>query len=466
VLVTLAPESLPRLDQIDVDRTVVLFSLAVSVLAGIVFGVVPALRSAGQAPADALRSAGKGNAQRSGSARTRSTLVVAEVALAVILLTGAGMLVRSLVHLQEMDVGFRPIGALTAKVSISGSVNGTPYGDPQTVQFFSQLLSRVRALPGVRAAGAARWLPVVDAGGLWDIQIEGKSYPPGQGAAAVPQDVTPGLFQAMGMRLVQGRDFTDADRVGTPPVVIVDEAFVRRYLPEGNPLGKRFRLGGRDSAWVSIVGVVSSIQARGPGDVPEPTMYYPYLQVQQTGYYVSRSMTLVVRTDGDPLALANPIRLATSSMDKGVPVSNVRTLDDVVGTATANRRFSTTLLANFAVLALLLAAIGIYGVMSYSVSERTFEIGVRMALGAERSSVMGLILGGGARLAVAGVVIGLAGAAVLGRWIQSLLVGVPRFDLATMAGVAAVLCAAGLLAAFVPARRATRVDPTDALRQG
>jgi putative ABC transport system permease protein len=195
-------------------------------------------------------------------------------------------------------------------------------------------------------------------------------------------------------------------------------------------------------------------------------MYYPYLQVQQTGYYVSRSMTLVVRTDGDPLSLANPIRLATSSLDKGVPVSNVRTLESVVGTATANRRFSTTLLANFAILALFLAAIGIYGVMSYSVSERTFEIGVRMALGAERSSVMGLVLGAGARLAVAGVVIGLGGAAVLARWIQSLLVGVPRFDFATMAGVAAVLCAAGLLAAFMPARRATRVDPTEALRQG
>lgn len=467
VVVALAPESMPRLDQISVDRTVVLFSLAISVAAGIVFGVVPAFRNAGHAPAEALRSAGKGGggAQRSGSARTRSALVVAEVALAVILLTGAGMLVRSLVHLQDMDVGFRPAGALTVKVSIAGSVNG-PYDDPRTVQFFSELLTRVRALPGVRAAGAARWLPVVDAGGIWDILIEGKSYPAGQGASATPQEVTTGYFPAMGMRIVQGRDFTDADRIGTPLVAIVDEAFVRRYLPEGNPLGKRFRLGGRDSAWVSIIGVVSALQARGPGDVFEPTMYYPYAQVQQSGYYVSRSMSLIVRTDGDPLALANPIRLATSSMDKGVPVSNVRTLESVFGTATANRRFSTTLLANFAVLALLLAAIGIYGVMSYSVSERTFEIGVRMALGAERSSVMGLILGGGARLAFAGVVIGLAGAALLARWIQSLLVGVPRFDFATMAGVAVVLCAAGLLAAFIPARRATRVDPTEALRQG
>jgi putative ABC transport system permease protein len=218
---------------------------------------------------------------------------------------------------------------------------------------------------------------------------------------------------------------------------------------------------------VTIVGVVRDLRARGPDDVPEAGMFRPLAQLDSATYYfVPRSMSLVVRTDGDPMALAGAVRRAAAEIDRTAPVSSVRTLESVVATATANRRFTTTLLADFALLALALAAIGIYGVMSYSVSERNFEIGVRMALGAERSSVLGMILGNGLRLAVAGVVIGLVGAAAMSRWIRSLLVGVPTIDVVTMAGVAIVLCAVGGLAAFLPARRATRVDPTEALRSG
>jgi putative ABC transport system permease protein len=462
LLVSFAPESLPRLDQIRVDRTVVFFSLGISALAGIIFGLVPAVRLGAHTPADVLRSAGKGGGQVSGSARTRAALVVAEIALAVVLLTGAGMLVRSLAHLQRTDIGFRPAGALTAQVSLSGN----PYDDDAVNRFFGDLLQRVRAISGVKAAGAARWLPVVDAGGLWDIRIEGRTFPPGQGPAAVPQEVTPGFFAALGMTILRGRDFTDADRVGAPLVGIVNEALARRYWPGEDALGKRFRLGGKDSAWMSVVGIVKDMQARGPGDVPEPSMYQPYAQASRSGYYVSRSMSLVVRTDRDPLTLATPIRAAVAATAAGVPVSRVRTLASVVGTATDNRRFSTTLLANFALLALFLTSIGIYGVMSYAVSERTFEMGVRIALGAEGSRVLSLVLGDGAKLAITGIIIGLAGAAALSHWIRSLLVDVPAIDVATMAIVAVTLCAVALAASLVPAWRATRVDPVEALRAG
>jgi putative ABC transport system permease protein len=462
VLVWLAPESLPRLDQVQVDGAVVLFSLAVSIAAGMIFGIVPALRHARHSPADVLRSGGKGTAMRGGSNRTRGALVVAEVGLAVVLMTGAGMLVRSLVNLQETDIGFRPAGALTAKVSLTQSA----YNNDQSIQYFTELLQRVRAVPGVQSAGAARWLPVVDAGGLWDVAIDGKSFPTGQAPAAVPQEVTPGWFSAMGMSIVTGRDFAESDWAEAPLVAIISEAMSTRYWPEGNPLGKRFRLGSSNAPWVTIVGVVRDLRARGPADAPEPTMYYPFAQVGKSGYFVPRSMSLVVRTQGDPLALTVPVRAAVAAADRTVPVSNVRTLEDVVATATANRSFSTTLIANFALLALLLAAIGIYGVMSYSVSERSFEIGVRMALGAERAQVLAMILGGGVRLALIGVAIGLVGALAMARGIRSMLVGVPAVDVTTMFGAALALCGVAALAAFIPARRATRVQPTDALRSG
>ena len=462
VLIAIAPSSLPRLDQIRMDGTVVLYSLALAFVAGILFGVIPAFRQAADTPADALRSSGKGHGHHFGSARTRNVLVVAEIALAMVLLTGAGMLARSLIHLQETEVGFRGEGALTAKVSLSGNA----YDNDRSLRFFDGLLPQIRALPGVRSAGAARWLPVVDEGGHWGIVIEGQTPPPGMGPAAVPQEVTPGFFAAMGTPVLTGRDFGDQDRVGAPLVAIVSQSFVRAYLPNEDPLGRRFRLGSSNSPWVSIVGVVADWKARGPTDIPEPSMFFPYAQVGTSGYYVPRSLSLVVRTNGDPLALANPVRAVVRSIDPNVPVSSVRTLDDVLATATANRRFSTTLIMNFAVLALVLASIGIYGVISYSVAERTYEIGVRLALGAERSTVLRLILLGGARLAIAGVGLGLLGAVVLTRWIRSLLVGIPTFDMATIATVATVLAAVALLAAFLPAWRATRIDPTQALRAG
>jgi predicted permease len=372
------------------------------------------------------------------------------------------MLTRSLITLQNADIGFRPAGALTARVSVSGSA----YDDERTIAFFEDLVSGVRALPGVSVAGAARWLPVIDAGGQWDIRIEGRNDPPGQPPLAVPQEVTPGFFPAMGMPLLAGRDFTDRDRIGALPVAIVNRALTRLYLAGEDPLGRRFRLGGKDSAWVTIVGVVSDMQARGPGDVPEPSMYFPLAQLPASGYYVPRSFAIVARTGGDPSSLANAIRDIVRGMDASVPVSSVRTLDAVVATATANRRFSTQLIVAFAVIAAVLAGVGIYGVMSYAVAERTYEIGLRVALGAEVSAVLRLILGLSARLAGLGLALGLIGAMALGRVIRALLVDASAIDVPVLLGVAASLAGIAMVAALLPAWRAAKIPPTEALRSG
>jgi putative ABC transport system permease protein len=459
-LIAAAPASIPRLDEITLDWTVVLYAAVLSIVTGLVFGLVPTLRAAREAPAESLKAGGK-TAQQGGSRRVRRTLVVAEVALAVVMLSGAGMLLRSLVNLQSADLGFDSQSVLTAKVSPPLSMP-----EERATLLYSQLLERVRAMPGVQSAGAAGWLPVVDAGGLWGVMAEGKTHLPAQMPAAVPQQATTGYFKAMGMPIVSGRDFTDADRAGGPYSVIISKAAAKMLWPEANDaLGKRMRVGG-DSTWMTVVGVVNDIRARGFSDTPEPTMYFPYPQTHETAYFMPRSMNLVVRTSGDPMLIANRVRATVRELDASVPVSYMRTLEQVVGTSVANRRFSTALIASFAALALLLAGIGIFGVISYGVSERRFEIGVRMALGAERSRVLRLVVSDGVRMALVGIVIGLAGAAALARAIKSMLVGVPTIDIPTWLAVSAALAIVAVAASILPARRAMAVNPTEALRSG
>lgn len=461
VLVALAPASLPRLEEVGIDWVVVAFCLVVAIVAGLIFGVVPAMRASAQSPAEALKASGKVAGAGPMSGRVRRALVVAEITLAMTLLTGAGMLVRSLIHLSNTDIGFDPHGALTAKVSL----NNNDYDDTRAAQFYTALLGRVRAIPGVRIAGAARWLPVVDAGGTWDIRVEGKTLP-AHSPGATPQEVTPGYFGAIGIRMRAGRDFTEQDRVGAPLVAIVSESFAKRIWGDDDPLNRRFRLGGRDSAWMSVVGVVGDIRSRGFTDTPEPTMYMPHAQAATSSYFAPRSMSLVVRTNGDPLGAVNSVRTAVRSLDATVPVSSVRTIDAVIGTSVANRRFTTTLIAGFALLALVLAGVGIYGVISYGVTQRTFEFGVRMALGADTGTLLGMVFRDGARLALIGIAIGLAASTLLARLIRSLLVGVPLIDLPTLSAVGVLLAVVAILASAIPARRATAVNPTDALRGG
>ena len=456
-LIALAPASLPRVDQIGLDWAVLLYAMTTSVAAGILFGVAPAVRASREAPAETLKEGGR-SSLHGGSHRMRRALVVAEVSLAVVMLCGAGMLLRSLVNLQSADLGFTPENVLTAKVSLSG------YNEQRSRVFYSDLLTRVRSVPGVQSAGAAGWLPVVEFGGLWGVLAEGQSYETmAQGPVAVPQQVTSDYFKAIGLKVVAGREFTDADRAGGPYVVVVSKSLARNLWPNANAVGKRLRMGG-GSTFMTVVGVVNDIRSRGFDDTPEPTMYFPYPQTNETAYFMPRSMNVIVRTSGNPMAVANQVKSIVRTLDATAPVSSLRTLENVVAISVANRRFSTMLLGAFAALAMLLAGIGIYGVISYGVSERRFEIGVRMALGAERSAVMRSVLGDGIRMALIGVAVGVAGASAVARLLRSLLVGVPVVDVATFASVALGLVAVAAIASFVPARRATAISAMEALR--
>jgi len=460
-LVALAPPSIPRVEQVRLDWAVLAYALATSFATGVLFGLMPALRASREAPADTLKEGGRAPTQAA-SRRVRRALVVAEVALAVVMLCGASVLLRSLLTLQSADLGFDPRSVLTARVSPTTNT----YDDSRSIVFYAQLLERVRAIPGVLSAGAAGWLPVVDNGGMWGLLAEGQTYDRlPRGPVAVPQQVTAGYFEAMGLRVIAGRGFTDEDRESGPYVGIVSRSLATLLWPNADPIGKRFRVGG-GTTFMTVVGVVDDMRGRGFDQTSEPTMYFAYPQTRQTAYFTPRSMNLVVRTAGDPLGIANRVKAIVRSLDATVPVSNVRTLEQVVGVSVANRRFSTTLLGAFAALALVLAGVGIFGVISYGVSERRFEIGVRMALGAERSRVLASVLGEGIRMTLVGVAIGIAGAAVVLRALRSLLVGVPVVDAVTFAVVAVGLVVVAVAASFIPARRATAISAMDALRGG
>jgi predicted permease len=454
-----APEAIPRLDMIGLDWRVALFALGVTAATGLLIGVVPAWRAVREDAAAALKEGGKGAVPQATSAGARRTLVAAEVALAVVMLSGSGMLLRSLWHLRDAGVGFEPNGVLTAKVAVSQR----DYDDARAARFYDQLVERLRAVPGVRAAGASGWLPVVDAGGLWGFQPEGHSYPPGQWPTAVPQQVTPGYFAAIRLPLLAGRDLAPTDVVDAPFVAVVSKRFAELAWPGQSALGKRFRLAG-DSPLMTVVGIVGDIRARGFADTPEPTMYFPQAQAAKSAYFGPRAMAVLVRSTGDPARLAFAVREAVHALDPMAPVSDVRTLEDVVATSVASRRFSTALLAAFAALALVLAGVGTYGVISYGVSQRTYEIGVRMALGAERRAVLRQVMSEGMRLCAVGVLVGLLGSVAVARAIRALLVGVPAVDVPTLTSVCAMLVAVAALASIIPARRAMGVSPTEALR--
>ena len=460
-LVAAAPASVPRLDAISIDWRVVAFTAAVTVVTALLIGVVPAWRAVHENAADALRSGARASIGHGAASRARRVLVAAEVALAVVTLAGAGLMLRSLWSLQGADLGFDPRGVLTAKVALSER----DYDDARSVGLFDQLVERARALPGVQGAAVARWLPVVDAGGLWGFRVEGRSYAQVGWPSAVPQNVTPGYFATMGFPLLAGRDFTTADRDAAAPVVIVSKKLAESQWPGENAIGKRVRLGG-ESPFMTVVGIVGDLRSRGYDDTPEPTMYFPYAQSTRSAYYTPREMAIVVKAAGDPATLVPPLRAIVRSLDRAAPVSQARTLEDVVGTSVANRRFTTMLLVGFAALALALAGIGIYGVISYGVAQRTGEIGVRMALGAERRAVLGLVMAEALGMCGIGLVAGLVGSVAVARAARAMLVGVSAVDPATLACVCVALGGVAALAAAVPALRAARVNPSEALRSG
>jgi putative ABC transport system permease protein len=332
--------------------------------------------------------------------------------------------------------------------------------------FYQDLTSRVGALPGVRSVGAVGDLPIADGYSIWSILVDGSPMlPVSQAPAAMPQQVTPGYFRTMGIPVVRGREFTEGDRDDAPLVAIVNEAAEKKLWAGKSAIGGTIKMLNQTAPWATVVGVVRDVRAAGYQQDVEPTMYFPHAQAGKSAYYTPAAMNLVIKTDGDPTALAAPVRNIVRQLSAVTPVSRVQTMEQVVEGSVASRRFSTLLLAGFSVLALALAAIGIYGVISYDVSQRTHEIGLRMALGARSGQVAGMMLGRGVRLVAAGLVIGVVGSLAVTGVLQSLLVGVSRLDPVTIGSVVVILGVVAASAAYLPARRASAVDPMVALRR-
>ena len=457
MFIAFSPPYFPRLDAVRLDGQVLAFTLGLSVLTGIMFGLAPALRSSApdlnQALKEGLRTGGTGSGLLR-QHRLRNLLVVGEVALALVLLVGAGLLIRSFLLLTGQDTGFKPEKLLTMVLSLPQY----KYPDqPQQRQFFQQLVERTKLLPEVRSAAAINALPFSDWMWQWSFQLEEGAVPETKGSASY-QIATPGYFRSLGIPLVRGRTFTEQDTEAADGVVVVNQAFAQRYFPQGDPLGQRIVIHARPARWNTIVGVVGDIRHSGLHEEPKPEMYRPFAQAP------GATMMLVVRTDGNPLRLAAALRSQVNTLDPDQPIGKISTMAGLISDSVAQPRFYTLLLSLFAGLAAVLAAVGIYGVISYSVSQRTHEIGIRMALGAQRADILKMMVGRGLLLTLLGVALGLGGAFAATRVLSSLLFGVTPTDPATFAAVAAVLAAVALLACYLPARRATKVDPMVALR--
>ena len=467
LLVAASPERLPRVETVTLDARALLFTLAVSIFSAVVFGLAPALRASDHGLADALKEGERGSTEGIRRNRLRSALVASEFALALVLLVGAGLMARTLAAFHAVDPGFMPKNVLTAVVSVAGTGQREP---GRRAVFYAQLLERVRALQGVVSAGAINHLLL--AGDQWGypFAIEGRPpAAPGEGANAVYRTVLPGALESLGIRLVRGRPIGEEDDLASPRVAVVNEHLAARWFPGEDAVGKRITFDDLDKspAWVTIVGVAKdAVQERWTAR-PRPELYVPwrqdrqYLEEKGSPFYY---LTLVVKTAGDPAALAPALRSAALSLDRGVVVSQVQTMDDVVAAATGQPRFYFLLLGAFAATALVLSAVGIYGVMSHSIARRRHEIGIRIALGARPPAVVRLVVGQAMTLALAGALAGLAGALVLTRFLSSILWGVKPTDPAVFLLVPLVLAAVALLASFLPARRASRIDPAVALR--
>ena len=457
VMVAFSPEGTPRIDEVSIDIMVLGFTLAVAVITGLVFGLVPALSATRPNFSQSLKE-GKGTDTSSGKKAARSTLVVAEVALALMLLIGAGLLIKSFANLLHVDPGFNPANVMTLQLNLP--VTRYPEGR-QVSAFYADLLGRIKSIPGVESVAAGSALPL--AGNDTDVSffIEGRPAPgPGEKQAAWYSRVTPDYFHTMGIGMVSGRPFDERDQANSPRVVIVSETLARRYWPGEDPVGKRLSLGGNPDKpnWREIVSVVRDVKQFGIDADARPTIYIPHAQAS------NRFMTVTVRTTAEPTSIISAVRSQIAGLDSELAISNISSMQELVATSIAPSRMIMMLLAVFAGLALILAAVGIYSVIAYGVTERTREIGIRMALGAAKRDVLKLIVGRAAMLTLAGVALGLAGAFALTRFMKSLLYEVDTFDPVTFAGISLLLVGVALLASYIPARRAAKVDPMVALR--
>jgi putative ABC transport system permease protein len=459
-LTGLQPEGIPRLEAVRVDGTVIAFTLGMALLTGIVFGLIPAFHAT-RGLSLTLKEAGRGSVTTRGGSRVRGALVISELALAVMLLAGAGLLMRSFVRLQAVDPGFQPHQALSFELTLPDSRYKE---DPTRVAFFDQLLPKLRALPGVTSAGAVMGLPLAGLNFNISFEVAGRPpVPPSQQPAMEVRVASADYFSTIGIPVKRGRAFTNDDKQGRPRVVMLTESAAKQYFPGEDPIGKTIKLGwgkgpGRARAGGEVIGIVGDTRDAG---LNEPSPAEIYLPLEQ---WPVSAMSVVVRTATPPTSLADAIRDAVHSVDPNLPVSNVRTLDQIIAKSISQPRFYMTLLTIFAGVALALAGIGIFGVLSYAVSQRTREIGIRMALGARERSVVVMVVRQAMLLVAIGVVSGTVAALVLSQTMARMLFGVTATDPATFAGVAAVLVAVALLACYMPARRASRVDPIIALR--
>jgi predicted permease len=459
-MLSFVPRNVPRLAEVTIDPSVIGFALLVTILTGLLFGLAPALRAFSPDLVRWLRAGSRGDEGGAGHGRLRSALVVAEVALSLVLLVGAALLFHSFLAIRGEDGGYAVERVLTMRTAIPGS---TYDSEERRINAFLELEARVASLPGVEAAGFARDIPLAGDFQGTQLIIHGDPAPrPDESRGVNFGIVSPGWFDAMGFRLVEGRTFRTQDGPDDPAVIVVNEALVRRYFQGRDAIGRALVWGGRDGeplTW-TIIGIVGDARLETLGTEPPPAMFFPRAQSPQSW----RTMGLVVRASGDPLSLAGAVRSAVRQYDPAIAIYDVKSMDDIVGESVAQPRFSATMLLLFSSVALLLAAVGIYGVISYDVGRRTREIGIRMALGARPGDAQRMVVGQALRVVAPGIALGLAAALAFTRVLRSLLYEVSPSDPLTLAGTSAVLLAVAVLASWLPARRASRVDPLGALR--
>jgi putative ABC transport system permease protein len=451
-LIAFAPDNIPRLNEIKIDPRVLLFTFGISLLTGIIFGLVPALQSSRPDLNDALKEGARGSS--GGNRLVRNLFVVAEMALAFVLLIGAGLMLRSFSQLHQVKTGFETENVLTMRVQLPSAKYGQPQ---QRAEFFKRAEERLAALPGVKSVGAISYLPLTGLATSTSFNLASKPLPPSESPATEVRPITPGYFTAMGISLLKGRAFDERDGANSR-VVIINETLARKFFPGQDPIGQQLIVRWEPDFVDEIIGVVGDIKETALEQEPNPAVYWPHPREPY------QFMNFVIRSAIDPASLTAAATREIHALDPDQPVADVRTLEQVVAKSIARPRFNTLLLAIFAGVALVLASVGLYGVMNYSATQRTHEVGIRMALGATRTDIIKLVVGNGMMLTVIGIGLGVAASLILTRVMASLLFGVTATDVPTFLGVSAVLAAVALIANYIPARRATRVDPVIALR--
>jgi putative ABC transport system permease protein len=455
LLVAISPETIPRLHEIAVDRQVLGFTLLVSLATGIVFGLAPALMASRPDLNEALKEGGRSLTAGASRGRMRGALVVGEVALALLVLVGAGLLVRSFVRLRSVDPGFQPANLLTMRLFLTDAKYAR--AGPR-LSFLKELTLRLEALPGVQGVGISDDLPIEGTDSSTGLTVEGRESAQGEQLKAGIHVVNPRYFEAMGIPLLKGRSFTERDTIETPTVLVINETTSRRLWPGEEAIGKRVKPGDPNGEWAEVVGIVRDVKHNGLHAEPAMDAYASHLQQPWPW------MTVALRSTVDPASLEAAVRREVQAIDPNKAIANVKTMDKLIEESVGERRLALVLFGLFAVVALLLAAVGIYGVMAYGVTQRTHEIGIRVALGAQPRDVLRLVVGSGMTMALSGVALGIAAAYGLTRLMASLLFEVSTTDPATFVVIALVLSCVALLACYIPARRATKVDPMVALR--